>query len=224
MAKKSANKWFIGGCIVFVLLGFLACCGGGLALLIGGPQLLIALVLDKEPMDVEVLAWSPAEVEALEDRLAVEMLETRTIQLTGRELTQLVISGEDNDLEVFRIDIDDQQRAVLDLSIDVDDAKPRYLNIHGTGDFTIEYGWFTEMTVDEMDIGSFDLGQYITGQDLTDDANQNLAQQRVQDPNVAETLDMIELLTIEDGKFKLVMTQEGVDKLVADGKLELPEP
>ncbi len=223
MAEKKASKWFIGGCIVFVLVGFFACCGGAAALLIGGPQILIGLVLDKEPLDVEPVSWSPAEVEALEDRLAVEMLETRTIQLTGRELTQLVLSGEDTDLAVFRIDIDEQQRAVLDLSIETEDAKPRYINIHGVGDFTLENGWFTELTVDEMDIGSFDLGQYIAGQDITDDANQNLAQQRVQDPTLGETLDSVELLTIEDGQFKLVMTQEGVDKMVEEGKLELPQ-
>ncbi len=216
---KGTNKLFMFGCIAFIALGLLSCCGGGVLLLVS-PQLLVGLVLEKEPLPVEVWQWSESDVDALEQRLAAEMADDRRIELTGEELTQIVLSGDDDALQAFRIDVDEQDRAVVDVSIRTQDPDPRYVNLHLVGDMTLEQGWLTLLVVDELEIGKFDLGQYIAGQDITDDANQSLAQQRVQDPEIGEALDMIELLTIEDGHFVLALTEDGVEQLRAQGKLD----
>lgn len=216
---KGTNKLFMFGCIAFIALGLLSCCGGGVLLLVS-PQLLIGLVLEKEPLPVEVWQWSESDVDALEQRLAAEMADDRRIELTGEELTQIVLSGDDDALQAFRIDVDEQDRAVVDVSIRTQDPDPRYVNLHLVGDMTLEQGWLTLLVVDELEIGKFDLGQYIAGQDITDDANQSLAQQRVQDPEIGESLDMIQLLTIEDGRFVLELTEDGVEQLRAQGKLD----
>ena len=224
MPEKKSNKLtVILGCLgLLVLLSLLACCGGGAALFLVGPGLLVGLVVDDEPLPVKVVKWDEGRVEMLEDRLATQMLTDRTIELTGDELTQLVISEDTGQMVAFRIDIDAQGRGDLDMSIQLDPTTPQYLNIHTVGDFTIEDGWFTDFTVDEIDIGKFDLGQYVAGQQLKDNVNQSLSQQRVQDPEVGEAFDMIELLTIENGQFVLTLTEEGVQQLQADGKLIAP--
>ncbi len=222
--KKKGNKLIvILGCLgLLILLSLLACCGGIGAVFLIGPGMLVGLVVQDEPLPVQVVKWDEARVEHIEDRLAQEMLTDRTIELTGEELTQLIISGDTGQMVAFRIDIDDQGRADMDMSIQLDPTQPQYLNIHTVGDFTIEDGWFTDFTVDEIDIGKFDLGQYLAGQQLKDDVNQSLAQQRVQDPQVAQTFDWIELLTIEDGQIILTLTEEGVQQLQADGKIVAP--
>lgn len=217
--SKSSSKLFMYGCIAFIALGLICCCGGA-GLLAISPALLMGLVLDKEPLPVEVWEWSESDVEALEARLAEEMERDRTIALTGEELTQITLSGDEGELEAFRIDIDEQDRAVVDISISTEDPDPRYVNIHLVGDMTVENGWFTLLVVDDLTIGKFDLGQFIAGQDITDDANQSLAQQRVQDPTIGDTLDKIELLTIRDGKFELVLSEDAVEEMRAAGKFD----
>jgi hypothetical protein len=219
--KNKGNKLtVILGCLgLLILLSLLACCGGGAALFLVGPGLLVGLVVSDEPLPVQVVKWDEGRVEMFEDQLATEMLSDRTIELTGDELTQLVISEDTGQLVAFRIDIDDQERGVLDMSVQLDPSQPQYFNMHAVGDFEIEDGWFTEFTVDTLDIGKFDIGQYVAGQQLKDNVNQSLAQQRVQDPEVGQAFDMIELLTIEDGQFVLTLTDEGVTQLQADGKI-----
>jgi len=216
---KGANKWFTIGCVAFIGVGLLCCCGG-VGILAISPQLLLGLLFEKEPLPVQTWQWSESDVEALEDRLAADMEREQRIALTGEELTQIVLSGDTGELEAFRIDIDEQDRAVVDISIRTEDPKPRYMNIHAVGEMTIENGWFTHLVVDEMEFGRFDLGQYIAGQDITDDANNSLAQQRVSDPEVGDNLDKIELLTVRDGQFELVLTEEAVAELKAQGKLD----
>lgn len=219
--KKKSNKLtVILGCLgLLILLSLLACCGGGAALFLVGPGLLVGLVVSDEPLPVQVVKWDEGRVEMLEDQLAAEMLSDRTIELTGDELTQLVISEDTGQMVAFRIDIDDQERGVLDMSVQLDPSQPQYFNMHTVGDFEIEDGWFTDFTVDTLDIGKFDIGQYVAGQQLKDNVNQSLAQQRVQDPEVGKAFDMIELLTIENGQFVLTLSDEGVQQLQADGKI-----
>ncbi len=219
--KKKGNKLtVILGCLgLLILLSLLACCGGGAALFLFGPGLLVGLVVSDEPLPVQVVKWDEGRVEMLEDQLATQMLTDRTIELTGDELTQLVISEDTGQMVAFRIDIDDQGRGVMDVSLQLEPSQPQYLNLHTVGDFEIEDGWFTDFTVDTLDIGKFDVGQYVAGQQLKDNVNQSLAQQRVQDPEVGQAFDMIELLTIENGQFVLTLTDEGVAQLQADGKI-----
>ena len=221
MPEKKSNKLtVILGCLgLLVLLSLLACCGGGAALFLVGPGLLVGLVVDDEPLPVKVVKWDEGRVEMLEDRLATQMLTDRTIELTGDELTQLVISEDTGQLVAFRVDIDAQGRGVMDLSVQLEPSQPQYFNIHTVGDFEIEDGWFTDFTVDTLDVGKFDIGQYVAGQQLKDNVNQSLSQQRVQDPEVGEAFDMIELLTIEDGQFVLTLSDEGIARLQADGKI-----
>ncbi len=222
MASKKGKALTITlGCIVLLLLGSVVlCCGGGALLVIAGPGVLLSFVVSDEPLPVQTVKWDDSAVEALEDRIGQDILDDRTVSLTGEELTQLMLSDEDvDDLPAFRIAVDDQDRGVFDLSVQLDPAQPQYLNIHAVGDFTVEDGWFTYLVIDEMEIGKFDLGQYIVGQDLHADANNSLAQQRVNDPEAAEAIDMIEYLAVEDGHFTLTFTEEAMTKLAEEGKL-----
>ncbi len=215
---------FIGGCLVVLLVSVLVCCGGGIAALALGPDALVKLAInvfvDDAPLPAPTARWDEAEVEALADRLTVGLDEERTITLTDEEFSQLVLGGvDDPQLTVFHVTVDENEKVSADISYQLDPAQQQWVNMHMVGTMEMEDGWFTEFTVDEWTIGSFDLGQYMAGQDLTADANQNLAQQKAQDPDVQQATDMVEYLGIEDGKIKLTLTEEGIEELRAQGEI-----
>ena len=218
--KKGRTLTIVVGCLALLaLLTCFACCGGIAAVVLVGPGILVGLVVSDEPLPVQTVEWDEARVEQLEQRLAEQLATDRTLRLTGEEMTQLVISGDEDELVAFRIEVDAQDRAVLDLSLQLDPAQPQYVNFHAVGDFTIEDGWFTQCQFEELDVGKFDVGKYVAGQELEDDVNQSLAQQRASDPQVAEMFDMVEYLGIDDGALVLTLTEEGVQKLQTEGKL-----
>jgi len=218
--KKGKALTVVLGCLVLlILLSVVVCCGGGALLFIAGPGMLAGFVVSDEPLDVHTVKWDEARVEALAEEVGRDAVDDRTIELSGEELTQFVLAEAEEELVAFRIDIDDSERAVFDLSLQPDMSQPQYVNLHAIAEFTIEDGWFTHFQVDELSVGKFDVGQYMAGQELKDNVNQSLAQQRVQDPDVGKTFDMVEYLGVENGRFVLKLSEEGLQQLQQDGKL-----
>jgi hypothetical protein len=223
--KKGPWKGIIlGGCLVVLLVGVLVCCGGGIAALALGPEALaklaVNLFVDDAPLPAPTARWDEADVEALGVRLEASIDEDRTLSLTGEEFSQLVLHGiDDPQLTVFYVSVDEKERISSDISYQLDPAQQQWVNMHVVGTMEMEDGWFTEFTIDEWTIGTFDLGQYMAGQDLTADANQNLAQQKAQDPEVEAATDMVEYLGVEDGRLVLTLTEEGIAQLEAEGEL-----
>lgn len=218
--KKGKALTVVLGCLVLlILLCVVVCCGGGALLFIAGPGMLAGLVVSDEPLDVQTVKWDEERVDQLAERVNRDATDDRTIELSGGELTQFVLSEAEEELVAFRIDIDDQDRASFDVSLQPDMSQPQYINLHAVAGFAIEDGWFTHFQVDELQVGKFDVGKYVAGQELKDNVNQSLAQQRVQDPDVGKTFDMLEYLGIEDGQFVLTLSEEGLQQLQQDGKL-----
>jgi len=218
--KKGKALTIVLGCLVLlILLCVVVCCGGGALLFVAGPGMLAGLVVSDEPLDVQTIKWDEARVEVLAERVAQDAADDRSIELTAEELTQFVLSEADEAIVAFRIDIDDSDRAVFDLSIQPDLSQPQYINLHAVSGFTIEDAWFTHFQVDELAVGRFDVGKYVAGQELKDNVNQSLAQQRVQDPDIGKTFDMIEYLGIEEDRFVLTLSEEALHALQQDGKI-----
>lgn len=122
-------------------------------------------------------------------------------------------------LTVFLVAIDDEDRASLDVSYQLDPTQQQWINVHVQLEAEMEDGWFTEFVIHEMDFGDIDLIQEASGTDMTAEANQNLAQQRAQDPKVDQAADWIEHLEIDDGQIKLILTEDAIEDLKAEGKL-----
>ncbi len=225
-APPKKGPWkgiLLGGCVVLLLLGLLLCCGGVVLVLFLPGQLAqwaVTTFVDDAPLPAPTARWEEPELEALAERLAADLEDDRTVALTGEEFSQLMTGAiDDPQLTVFHVTVDDQDKVAFDLSYQIDPTQQQWFNMHMKGDVEMEDGWFTEFTIDEWEAGSFDLGPYMAGQDLTADANQNLAQQKVQDPQVAELVAMVEHLGIENGLITLTVTEEGIEQLKAEGEL-----
>lgn len=218
-SKGKVTGILVGGCLFLFILACLVCCGGLAVLMIVGPGMLAGLVVDDEPLPVPTARWSEEEVEALGERLALDLEGDRTLSLSGEEFGQLIAGAiDDPQLTVFHVEIDAQDRASIDLSYQFDPAQTKYFNMHMLGEVEMEDGWFTEFVIHEWDIGKFDLGQYMAGQDMAANANQNLAQQKVQDPDMAQAVEAVEYLGIENGQFVLTLSEEGLEELEAQGE------
>ncbi len=224
--EPSGGRWkgcLLGGCIVSLVLCVLVCCGGLIALLFIW-KYLVALILGYfvagDPLPAPTDRWDDAQVAAVEQRVTEELEQNRTLTLSGEELGQWAAHEiDDPQLTVFHVRVDDQDRASLDLSYQLDPTQQQWINIHVQGEVEMEDGWFTEFVIHEMDLGDIDLIQQASGQDMTAEANQNLAQQRAQDPKVDQTMDWIEHLEFDDGQIQITFTEEGIEDLKSEGKL-----
>ena len=224
--EPRGGRWkgcLLGGCIVSLVLCILLCCGGLIALPFIWQALLsfaLSSFVADDPLPAPTDRWDDAQVAEVGQRVVEEIEQHRTLSLTGEALSQWAAHEiDDPQLTVFHVSIDDQDRISLDVSYQLDPTQQQWINFHVQGEAEMEDGWFTEMVIHEMDFGDIDLIQQASGQDMTAEANQNLAQQRAQDPKVDQTMDWIEHLEIDDGQIKITLTEEGVEDLKAEGKL-----
>jgi hypothetical protein len=178
-------------------------CGGGVVLVLAAPSLLLRLVTSDAPLPLPPVHADAAQRTTITTRMCAELAGTGTTRVSGSELTQLFAGAEGAPGRV-RIDVDVEDRAVLDYSGELEPGSDRWINVHGKGGMRMEHGWFEHFTVDELTVGDWDLGQFTHGQELAMQANQNLAQQRAQKPQDFAALDAFEAIAVERGGVTLV--------------------
>jgi hypothetical protein len=162
------------------------------------PQIIMAMMTDSEPLNLPPVVPNPEMCDAKD----LELLETGRTTMTGPEAT-VCLYPEDSDLAAWRLEAVGDE-AMADVSIH-DAVNDHYINVHVRGVMEIEDGWFTRFEISELSAGSFELGSILAGQDMSADVNGSLAEQRTTDPDMADMLDEIHLLTVEDGVFVLEM-------------------
>lgn len=224
--EPKRGRWkgcLLGGCIVSLVLCVLLCCGGTIGLIVGwkaAVNYVLGYFVADNPLPAPTDRWDDAQVATLEQRVIDELEQQHTLTATGEELGQWAAHEiDDPQLTVFHMAIDDEDRASLDVSYQLDPTQQQWINMHVQLEAEMEDGWFTEFVIHEMDFGEIDLIQEASGQDMTAEANQNLAQQRAQDPKVDQAADWVEHLEIDDGQLKLTLTEDAIEDLKAEGKL-----
>jgi hypothetical protein len=209
------------GCGVVVIGGSVLLCGGLVAVLAASPWLLVQLVTQDAPLDIPKVEASESERIAVGQRVCTELARQGSTQVSGDELTQLMMTGPDAP-PLVRIAAEGDQ-AVFDLSVETEPGNGKWVNVHGRGGMVMENGWFVHFTMDEITVGDWDLGQYTAGQELMAQANQNLAQQRAQNPEQYAVMDGIDRLSVEGGAFTMAL-KEGSTLPACAGIELLPEP
>lgn len=212
MSEKRSGSGCLWVALASVLLAcIVCCCGGGLAVWMG-PGAFVKWMIQPEPLTVQTVPQNPEAAANLAQRFSAG----GEVSIEPRELVQLLTDEPDEDLAALWIDAQGDT-AALDLSILMKDATPAgYLNLHMKTRFSMRRGWFDNLEFDELTVGPMDLGGFIKGQDLAQNVNQNLAQQRAQDPEMGEKLDRFELLTVRDGKFVVELAPGAWEEFTAD--------
>ncbi len=203
MANKKNFRWVLV-LLVLAMLGSLACCCGCAGLWHFLPDMLIAAFTEEGPLKAPVVDPDPTVGPRLERTLAAG----EPVAITGEDFVQLVEPWEDEELYAFWVDVRPDDNVELALSVYIADID-RFLNIQAVGAMEIEHGWFTSFTCEEAELSGWELGQYVRGEQLAEHANRSAADQRSQDPQVAEMLDQIEHLWIADGAVHLQLAPGG---------------
>ncbi len=205
--KKKRGRWLLITLVLMVLLSMACCCGcAGFWHFL--PQMAIAAFTEEGPLKTPVVDPDPGVGERLERAFQAG----GPVRITGEEMVQLVEPWEDEELYALWVDVRPDDTVDFALSVHFDDID-RYLNLQMKGGFELEHGWFTDFTMEELQLGPWDIGQYTKGQQLADQANQSMANQRAQDPQVARSLDQIERVWIEDGAIWIELADGGWEEL-----------
>ncbi|MFH1469939.1 MAG: hypothetical protein ABIO70_36480 [Pseudomonadota bacterium] len=196
--------------LVLVLLGGLATCCGCAGLWHFFPDILIAAFTENQPLTAPTVASDPL----VEDRLEQRFAAGGPVVISAEELMQLVDPQGEEQIDAFWLEIHPDDSVEVTLSVRLDD-EDLWFNVHGVGSFELEHGWFTHMAIDDLVAGGWDLGQYMTRQELAQQANQSLANQRAQDPDMAAALDEVEHLWVEGGVLYVELAEGGYERFKA---------
>ncbi|MBD3362840.1 hypothetical protein GF362_03915 [Candidatus Dojkabacteria bacterium] len=196
--KKSKGLYIFLGCLILVICSLVTCCITFFVMTTYMPGKLLSMFVSDEPLDiVQPAPWSEQEMEDLMVRFDSAMQAGEPVRLSGEEATQL-LSGSDPNLEVFKIDVNEEDQAVVDLSYKLEDTD-KYLNAHVVGDIEIEDGEFSTFLVEEFMIGNFNMGQFLQGNDMAADINTDM--QSEMEPGQENPIEGIEYFGVEDGEF-----------------------
>ena len=201
--KKKGGRWLLI-LLVLVVLGSLACCCGCAGLWHFMPHMLVQTFTEDGPLKAPVVDPDPAVAPRLERAFEAG----GPVAITGQEMVQLVEPWDDDEISTFWVDVDDEDRMEFALSVWFEEID-RFLNVQTTGTLEIEHGWFTDLTIDELEVSGWDLGQYVLGQQLAEHANRSAADQRAQDPHIADAMDQIDHLWIDDGALWIELAPGG---------------
>lgn len=211
MARSTGTDVLLG-CLGLSLVTGVLMCGGSVVLLVAamivGPGLAMSYVVDDQPLPIASEAFDPSVAAAITARICPALASGAEVTVTGEEATQLLSSILPPDLDdpaVIRLDVDPEGDIVFDLSVNLAEgsAKAQYLNVHSRFGFTLEHGWFTAARIDALKVGSLDASSYLVGQDATAQFNQQLAEQRVKNPDTAQLIDRFATLRTVPGGITL---------------------
>lgn len=203
------RRWPLIVLVVF-LLGFLACCCGCAGIWHFLPEIMVAAFTEGQPLTAPTVPPDPT----IADRVQARFEAGGPVTITAEELVQLVDPSSEEQIDAFWIEIHPDDSAEIILSVGIDD-QDKWFNLHSIFSFEMEHGWFTHFTVDDLVAGGWDLGQYMAHQELAQQANQSMANQRAQDPQVAATLDEVEHLWFEDGAMHVTLAEGGWERVRA---------
>ncbi len=206
MAKRRGRPLLI--VLVLLVALSMACCCGCAGFWHFLPDIFVAAFTEEGPLKAPVVDPDPE----VGDRLERAFAAGGPVQVTGEEIVQLVEPWNEEELYAFWVDVRPDDTVDFALSVHFPEID-RFLNVQVQSGFEMERGWFTDFTVEEMKLGTWDLGQYVRGQQLAENANQSMANQRSQDPDVARALDQIDHLWLEDGALWVELAPDGWDEL-----------
>ncbi len=192
---SGSKKWLIGCGVLFALSAVSCCCGG--LMLRQLPELLAGLALQPEPLPLPAPTPDPDGGAAIATRVCAELAEDHSSFLTAAELTTLSTLTAEPSLRVMRWRAEGD-RLSMDLSWGVPDGGG-FVNVVAGGQLRMENGWWKTASFHEMRLGEHDLAGFLTGQPMAEQLNQNMAQQRAKDPDMAAALDSVELAYTGDG-------------------------
>jgi hypothetical protein len=212
MASKKATGCLVAA-LLFVVLGGGTCICGGAAAMSYLPDWLISQVVEDQPSVPKHDAIS-IERDELVTQIVADLQADGNASISGPELTRLVLDtwpGTTRGGVSIREDM-----ATLDLAISLPgengQPSPGWVNGHFKAAMTMENGWFTKLQMEAFKVGALDLTPFLDPSSDTQvviNANQQLAQARAGDPDVARVLDAVELATFENGALQLNVSDAG---------------
>lgn len=212
--EAPAKKKF--GCvtwvILFVIAGLIATCSGLLLITMAGPGWVLGRFLDDEPLKVDPPVVAEGSASEIRARIA-EDARDGSFTITPGEINALLPRDDDN-VAVMQVASDGAETGELTVSVRMEDFEGQYLNLHVVGGFDMVNGFFQTLTIDDLVVGGWHLGTYVANGELAEQANQNLAQQRVQDPEMAQTLSDIRRATIVDGALYMEVSEPTLTEIL----------
>ena len=217
---SAAGKILIGCGLVGVLSALLCCCGGG-ALITFAPNMMLSYFLEDQPLPGATTAAMPLVAASAKERACTALAAGEQITLSPDDVSVMALGGGSPDVAVLRIGAEGD-RATMDFSLANAEEPPRYFNLHTRGAFKIEKGWFTDLKLDEFILSGHDWSAFVAGQQMATNANQSLANERAQNPDLGAVLDSTEYVAVEGGAFAVRLQPDGAAKrLLCDlGSLE----
>lgn len=204
------GKLIIGCCSVVIILFLCICCSLSIVSYLA-PKAFVNALMSDESSTVEVEKWEKSKLDETNQRIETELSTNRETTVTDEELTQIFLSDQSSDDLLFQAVITQDDKAQFNISIKSDD---KYINVDALVDVEILNGKFTKFTVDKIKIGKFDLSWLLKDQNLADSINNDLNSQ--ENKEGAEFIAYFDELRIEDGKFIIVLTEEGKTSLFKD--------
>lgn len=197
--------------IAVCLAAIVVCCGGLCLGAAWAPDLLLGLVADDRPAQVAPAPMSSDSAAVLLGRLADDLEDDDRAALSIAEVNALIAANRPEGLAHGQVVAEPDGTLAVDVSLEA--APGQFVNVHAAGDFTMEQGWFTDLSFDALSVGPYDLGPYIAGQDMAPNANESLAQQRAQEPDVERLMRGVVELDYRDGTFVIELTDDAQQAL-----------
>lgn len=209
------------GCGVLAVGFTLLCCCGGGVLTTFGPDMMLSYFLEDAPLPGGTTAAMPLVAASAKERACAALAVGEQVVLSPSDASVMLMGGGLPEVAVLRIAAEGE-KATLDLSFAVTEESTRYVNVHTRGGFKIEKGWFTDLKLDEFILSGHDWSEYVRDQQMASSANQSMANQRVQNPEIGALLDSTEYLAVEGGAFAVRLQPDGAANrlLCGGGSLE----
>ncbi len=207
--KSNAGKLLLG-CGVFGLASAVICCGCSGVLVAMMPSLAGNWILQDHPLPGPTTKPDPAASAATMVKACTAFAAGEQVSLTPEELSRAALGSGSPSITVLEVGADgDTARLALSVEVDDEGGAARWFNLQMAGTFAVDHGWFTSLRTDTVQVADHDLSPYLRGQDLAVQANQSLANQRIQNPDIGDALDSVEHMEVKDGNFLVKLAPNG---------------
>lgn len=215
--RSGCARWLLG-CFGLLAVSTVLCCCGGFITLRFFPMVFLSFLVEDQPLAGAVPEPAPVATKLERALQCVSLVTTGSARISPEAMTRILVREREPKLRVLQLGAEGDE-ASLDLSVATDETPARYFNLSLQGSFTLEQGWFTDLRFSRAVVSGHDLSRWLVGQQLAQQANQSMANQRSQNPDVGPTLDSIERFTVSDGAFQVSLASGGVamERLCGDG-------
>ena len=213
MAESSGLRKWLLGCAVLLGLSFVGCCCCGSLGLYFWKDIAVWAVTTDAPLDMPATPYDPAQQQAVQERIVSELTATGATSISAAELNVLLSAEEDARAHVAMAG----DQLTVDFTVRLEPGVERYVNLHLASSFEIKDGWFTHLFIPELVVSDWDIGQYTVGNDLANDANQNLAKQKADAPELDALFSAIQAMTVRDGRLEVTADMARLGTLAGPG-------